>query len=52
MNWLELFSQFNITIYHIPGKSNVIVDALLCYPDLAVVIGLVESSLLTKICES
>ena len=35
-----------MTICHVPGKSNVVTDALLCCPDLAVVVGAVESGLL------
>ena len=34
------------------GKSNVVADALSCCPDLAVVIGSVESGLLTRIHEA
>ena len=41
-----------MTIHYIPGKSNVISDALLCHPDLPVVIGSVESGLLTRICKA
>ena len=52
MRWLDLFSQFDMTISHIAGKSNIVADALSCYPDLAVVIGSVESGLLTQICEA
>ena len=43
MSWLDLFSKLKMTIYHVPGESNVVPDALLCYPDLVAVIGLVES---------
>ena len=47
MHWLNLFSQFSMTIHYIPGKSsNFFSDALLHCPDLAIVIGSVESSLL------
>ena len=49
MHWLDLFSQFDITIHHVPGKSNVVGDALSRCPDLAVVLGSVESGLLTRI---
>ena len=55
MQWLDLFSQFDKTIYHaprIPGKFNVVVNALLHHPDLAAVFGSVKSSLLTLICEA
>ena len=45
-------SQFNMTIHHVPGKSNVVADALLHHPDLAVVVRLVESGLLTRIHEA
>ena len=46
MHWLDLFSQFDIIIHHVPGKFNAIADSLLCYPDLAAVVGSVESGLL------
>ena len=52
MHWLDLFSQFDMTICHVPGKSNVVTDALLHHSDLAVVVGSVESGLLTRICEA
>ena len=52
MCWLDLFSQFDMTICHVLGKSNVVADALLRCPDLAVVVGSVESGLLTRICEA
>ena len=52
MRWLDLFTWFDITICHIPGKSNVITDALLHHPYLAVVIGSVKSGLLTQIREA
>ena len=52
MRWLDLFSQFDITIYNIPGKSNGINNALLYCPDLAGDVGLVESGLLTWIREA
>ena len=41
-----------MTICYVPGKSKVVTDALSRRPDLAVVIGSVESSLLTRICEA
>ena len=47
MHWLDLFSQFDMTICHIPRKSNVVPDFLSCLPDLAIVVGSVESGLLT-----
>ena len=37
---------------HVPGKSNVVTDALLYPPDLAVTIGLVEPGLLIWIHEA
>ena len=46
MHWLDLFSQFDIAICYIPRKSNVITDALSYCPDLAAVVGSIESSLL------
>ena len=46
VHWLDLSSQFDMTIFQIPGKSNVIIDNMSFYPDLATV-GSVESSLLT-----
>ena len=49
MRWLDLFSQFNMTIHHVPGKSNVFNDALSCHPSLSAVFGSVKSSLLTHI---
>ena len=52
MRWLDLFSQFDITIYHVPGKSNVVANALSHRPDLAAVVGSVESGLLTRIREA
>ena len=52
MHWLDLFSQFNMTIHHVPGKCNVVAGALSCHPDLAVVFGSVEFGLLTWICEA
>ena len=48
MCWLDLFSQIDMTIHHIPGKSNVVTALSYCV-DLAVVFGSVESGLLTKI---
>ena len=47
MHWLDLFSQLDMTIHYVPGKSNIVADALLYCPDLAAIIGSVESSLLT-----
>ena len=41
-----------MTICHVPGKSNNIADALSYCPDLAVVVGSVESGLLTWIHEA
>ena len=32
-----------MTIHYVPGKSDVVADALSCHPDLAVVVGSVES---------
>ena len=49
---LNLLSQFDMTICHVPGKSNVVADVLLRCPDLAVVVGSVESGLLTQIREA
>ena len=49
MHWLDLFSQFDITIYHVPRKSNVVTNAILCCPDLVAAVGSIESSLLTQI---
>ena len=36
-----------MTICHVPGKSNVVTDTLSRRPDLTIVIGSVESGLLT-----
>ena len=52
MRWLDLFSQFDMTIYYVPGKSNVVAGALSRCPDLAIVVGSVESGLLTRIREA
>ena len=52
MCWLDLFSQFDMTIYHVPGICNIITNDLLCCPDLAIVVRSVESSLLTQIHEA
>ena len=52
VHWLDLFSQCYMTIHHVPGKSNVVTDALSWCLDFAVVIGSVESSLLTQIREA
>ena len=41
-----------MTIHHIPGKSNAVADALSHCPDLAAVVGSVESALLTQIYEA
>ena len=38
-----------MTICHVPGKSNVVTNALSHRPDLAIVIGSVESGLLAWI---
>ena len=39
IRWLDLFSQFDITIPYVPGKSSVFTNALSCYPDLAAFSG-------------
>ena len=52
MRWLDLFSQFDMTIHHVPGKSNVVTDAWSHCLDLSVVFGSVESGLLTQIREA
>ena len=52
MHWLDLFSWFDMTIFHIPGKYNVVTHALLHHPDLAIVVGSIESGLLTQVCEA
>ena len=52
MSCLDLFSQFDITICHVPGKSNVITYALSYHPDLAAIVVSVESGLLTQTCEA
>ena len=49
MHSLDLFSQYDMTIHRVPGKSNVVAGALSCQPDLDAVIGSVESGLLTRI---
>ena len=49
---LDLFNQFNMTIHHVPGKSNVVADVLLCHHDLVAVVGSIESSLLAWIREA
>ena len=41
-----------MTICHVPGKFNIVADTLSCHPDLAAVVGSIESSLLTRICEA
>ena len=41
-----------MTIYHVAGKSSVVADALLHFPDLAIVFGPVESNSLTWIHEA
>ena len=41
-----------MTIFPVPGKSNVAADALSHCPDLAVVVGSVDSVLLTRIYEA
>ena len=28
MRWLEFMSEFDLTISHVPGKANVVADAL------------------------
>ena len=48
MHWLDLFNQSNITIHYVPRKSNVVADALLHCPDLAAIVGSLESSLLAQ----
>ena len=35
---LDFLSQFDFAIVHVPGKSNVVADALSCRPDLATVV--------------
>ena len=52
MHWLDLFSQFNITICHVAGKSNIVANALSHLSDLAVIVGSVEFGLLTWIREA
>ena len=52
MHWLDLFSQFDITIHYIPGKSYAVSDSLSCHLDLVVVVRSVESGLLTRIGEA
>ena len=52
MRWLDLLGCFDITICDVPGKSNVVADALVHYPGLAVVVGSGESGLLTQIHEA
>ena len=52
MHWLDLFSQFDMTIHHVPGNSNVVADALSHHPDLTEVFGSVEFGLLTWIREA
>ena len=52
MHWLHLLSQFDITICHVPGKSNAVADAFSHHPDLAAIVGLAESGLLTWIREA
>ena len=49
MHWLGLFSQFDVTIHHIPGEFNIATDALSHHSDLDAVVGSVESVLLTWI---
>ena len=46
MHWLDFFSWFDMSIHYVPGKSNVVTDALLHHSDPAAVVGSVESSLL------
>ena len=50
MSLLNLFSYFDITIHHLPGKSYII-DALSHFSDLAALTVSVESSLCTQIHE-
>ena len=38
MYWLHLFSQFDITIHHVPGKSNVVANALSHFMDRGVIV--------------
>ena len=52
MHWLDLFSQFDITIHHVPGNSHVVSDAFSYCLDLGVVVGPVDSGLFTRICEA
>ena len=47
MFWLDLFSQFDMTICRVPGKSSVVANARSYFPDFAAVVGPIESSLLT-----
>ena len=49
MHWLDLFSQFDTTIHPVPVKANFFTDVLSWQPELAAVLGSVESSLLTWI---
>ena len=52
MHWLDLFSKLDMTFFHVPGKSNAVAYALLYCPDPTAVVGLVESTLLTWICNA
>ena len=52
MHWLDLSSQFDIAIHRVPGKSFVVTDALSCCLDLDIVVGSVESGLLTRILDA
>ena len=51
MHWLDLFSQFDMTICHVPRKSSAVTDALSCHLGYAAVVISVKSSLLTQIRE-
>ena len=52
MHCLDLFNQFDMTIHYIPGKSNVVTNAMSCHLDLSIVVRSVESGLLTWIGEA
>ena len=52
MCWLDLFSQVDNTIHHVPGKSNVVTDACCIVLTFATVVGSVESILLIHISDT